>query len=81
MSNVNIFTSKWKATGRKVSVPQFELGVRVNFTNADKVSRDVDRTVLFPDCLLDLPADYVKERITDMLVDYAAIKVGAKAVE
>lgn len=76
MSGINIYTSGWKKTGRNVSVPQYEMTIRV-----DVDGREVLRTVQFPDCLLDLPVNYVKERITDMLIDYATIKAGAKAVE
>ena len=63
-------------TGLKAEVPQYELTIKVDFDG-----REVERTVLFPDILFDLPVPYVKERITDMLVDYATIKVGAKVVE
>jgi len=76
--NINIFTSKWNKTGKNVSVPQYELSVRVNYTGADSLSKNIERVALFPDCLLDLPLEYVKDRITDMLVDYATIKAGAR---
>ena len=76
--NINIFTSKWRKTGKNGSFPQYELSVRVNYTGADSLSKNIERVALFPDCLLDLPLEYVKDRITDMLVDYATIKAGAR---
>ena len=76
MANINIYTSNWKKTGKSISVPQYEMTILV-----DRDGQKISRTVQFPDCLLDLPVDYVKERITDLLTDYATIKVGAKVVE
>ena len=76
MSNINIYTSNWKKTGKIMTIPQYEMTILV-----DRDGREVSRTVQFPDCLFDLPAPYVKERITDLLTDYATIKVSAKAVE
>ena len=76
MANINIYTSNWKKTGKNISVPQYEMTILV-----DMDGQKISRTVQFPDCLNDLPVLYVKERITDLLTDYATIKVGAKAVE
>ena len=74
--NINIYTSNWKNTGKNISVPQYELTIKV-----DVDGREVSRVVQFPDILLDLLVDYVKEKITNLLTDYATIKVGAKVVE
>ena len=76
MSNINIYTSNWKKTGKNVSVPQYEMTILV-----DRDDQKISRVVKFPDCLFDPPVDYVKERITNPPTDYATTKVGAKVVE
>ena len=69
--SVNIYTSDWRKTGAKVEVPQFEMKIRVQ-----KGDRDIVRTVQFPDILFDLPAEYAKEKMTELLTDYVIKKVG-----
>lgn len=76
---VNLFTSGWKATGTNVSVPQYELVVRFEWTAHDGTKHTGTRTIRFPNVLSQLPADYVKEKMTQMLIDYARNDLGVDA--
>lgn len=73
---VNLFTSGWKATGANVQVPQHSLTLRFQWIDNAGVSHEGTRTVLFPNVLALLPADYVADKIKEMLIDYARSDLG-----
>jgi len=73
---VNVYTSNWQATGVNVSVPQYMLTVRFQWIDQAGASHEGTRTVLFPNVLAQLPAVYVAERMTEMLLAYARQALG-----
>jgi len=73
---VNVYTSGWKATGTNVSVAQYEMIVRFPWVDRDGVSHEGTRTVKFPNVLAQMPAEYVAERMKDMLLDYGRSVLG-----
>ena len=76
--NINLYTTNWNKTGTNVSIPQYSLNVKVIWSGNDGVMHEGERTALFPNVLLNLPVEYVKEKITDMLVDYAIQELEAR---
>jgi hypothetical protein len=81
MPNINLFTTNWKATGSSVSVPQYSLTVKVQWTDESGVKREGTHTVLFPNVLNDLPAKYIASAISDMLIEYSVSNLGAREVK
>jgi len=73
---VNVYTSGWRATGVNVQVPQYELVVRFEWVDNAGVSHTGKRTVKFPNVLAQMPAEYVAERMKDVLLDYARLNCG-----
>ena len=78
---VNVWTSNWRATGGSVSVPQYELKVRVQWTDDDGTQHEQELTVRFPNVLAQMPTRYVAERMKDMLLDYARYALGIDTLE
>lgn len=66
---VNLFTSKWKATGEKVAVPQYEISLRLDWTGSIGTKSSRTETVRFPDLLKNIPSERLQEIITDILVE------------
>ena len=78
MININLFTTNWHATGTNVSVPQYSMEVRVLWIDSEGVEHEGTRTVLFPNVLNNLPPAHVKEKIEEMLIDYAIQELEAR---
>ena len=76
--NINLYTTQWAKTGNNVNVPQYSLNVRVIWTGNDGVTHEGERTALFPNVLANLPIDYLKEKMTEMLVNYALQELEAR---
>ena len=66
---VNIITSGWRATGTNVQTPQFELIVQFDWVDNAGVARTGTRTITFPNVLAQLGNEYVKEKITEMILE------------
>ena len=76
--NINLYTTQWKKIGANVSVPQYSLTVKVIWTGNDGVTHEGERTALFPNVLANLPAGYLKEKMSEILVEYALQELEAR---
>jgi len=76
--NINLYTTNWIKTIRDIKTPQYSLDIKVIWTDSEGITHEGERTALFPNVLLNLPVDYVKEKMTDMLVDYVIQELEAR---
>lgn len=49
--SINAWTRDWQATGQSVPFPQYELTIRVAWTDDQGVQHNREEQVLFPNCL------------------------------
>ncbi len=75
MSNVNMWVDNWHATGNTVPVPQYTVDVTLEWVDAEGNSRSWTGTPTFPNDLQDVPAAWLKDMLTDLILRVARKKL------
>lgn len=81
--NVNVWTSEWCKTGRVMSVPQYSMKVRMQWTDDAGKVHDETKVVLYPDSLTEIAlndADWVNGVITETLMQTSRKALAVDAV-
>ena len=69
-TNINIFYSNFRL-GTNVTIQRRLVEVTVNWTNDTGQSQTRTRTITFPDDLALIPADVLKEELTELMIRMA----------
>ena len=69
MNNINIYTSDWKATGNHISVPQYSMTIRAEWTDKDGESHTKTKTFNFPNVLANIPPKHLSDVIKNIITD------------
>ena len=73
---VNLYTSNWQATGKNISVPQYNVNVTINWLDNEGVRQTRTETLLFPNFLSRVGAADLKEWLTDLMIREARQRLG-----
>ena len=74
--NVNVTIGGWGKTGVSISTPQYEVTIGVQWTDNAGAKRQHSERVLFPNILAQLPVEWVKEEMTDLLLRALRKRIG-----
>lgn len=74
--NVNVWLEGWHKTGQSINVDQYEVGVTIQWTDAESQAREHIETVRFPNVLTDVPAAWLKEALADLMLRAVRKKAG-----
>ena len=69
--NVNLWVTGITATGNSVPVPQYEIELTAQWIANDGTAKERTETVRFPNILAQVPAAWLKEHLTELLIDAA----------
>jgi len=73
---VNLYTSKWQATGKTISVPQYSVDVTLNWIDNEGIAHTRSETLKFPNFLQNVGAADLKEWLTELLIREARERLG-----
>ena len=73
---VNLYLSNWHWTGSNVQVPQAQVDVEIHWTDADGQGHQWSGTATFPNDLQDVPVEWLKEVLEDLMIRAARKKLG-----
>jgi hypothetical protein len=77
--DVNVWTSGWRATGTNVQMPQYEMVVRVEWTDSAGTPHTGQKTVTFPNDFKTIavahPA-WAKRKLTELMLEGLRLEYG-----
>jgi hypothetical protein len=76
---VNIYTGGWRATGKSISVPQYEVTVTLDWVDDAGAAHTRTETLKFPNFLATVGAADLKEWITELMLREARQRLGVDA--
>ncbi len=76
MSNVNTWITNWRATDKTIPVPQYKVDVTIQWVDTEGNPHEWSGTPTFPNDLQDVPAAWLKEMLTELILRVARKKLG-----
>lgn len=71
-----IFYTNWQETSSNISIPQYSLHIKVQWTDDDGNSHEHEGDYLFPNVLVDMPLKVRRRYAEEMMTAKARVTLG-----
>lgn len=76
---INIYTDGWKATGKNIGVPQYDITTTINWIDSYGIAHTRTETLRFPNFLQTVSANDLKDWMTEMMLREARQRLAVDA--